>query len=1670
MKRLLLSLFVLAFYGSATTAQMEINGTTLYGNEWIDYDKTYWKVTVAGDGMYKLSMTELLAAGFPDDVPMDRIQVYHFGEEHPVHRSTDGVGSDDDYLLFYGERNRSRLDQYIYTDDIKIFNPEYSLVNDNSAYFITVADAPVTNKIDYTEANLTGNSLSPQPYYIHEEQMVWSDNFYKPTVNASQVQYSTMMGSEGFGSGVRSVNSFDFSTSSYVASGPSPQLSLTLGGNNNGHRLEISANGELKQIVESEAGKPWYSVLQAEVPLTSDDMQSNIDFSVTSTLSNDDRNRISVAKLTYPRAFDFEGLTAEVLLLPASNSLRYIELADIGAGADVYAYIVDSGQLILTATTSGGKGFLLAPSSADQEIYIYAEGEQKSIGTINNGRQYRDYSAEDHDYIIISNDKLYDDGNGGNPVQEYADYRATANGGSYDPIVVDADQLYDQFAYGVDHHWISVKNFNHFVAGQWTDIKSEFIIGKAREYQDYRTAEQVATIDNFFVPTFGNPGSDIMLVTGFDKIELLFPIGRLAATSADDVAAYLEKVVDYESYNFLPQSMSERLWLKRIIHLSGGRDLSQRQSIAASLGLFENVIETSSYGAEVISFYKTSGEIIENATSDQILNLINGGVSVITFLGHSSPGTFDFNLDNVVNYSNKGKYPIIFSLGCYAGNIHTSEKALSEQFVLEPEKGAVAFVASSGSAYLPTLRNFGIDCYHDMGDDIYGGSIGDIVSAAVDTMNGSINLQTTTFLQQIVIHGDPAITMIAFEGPDLVIDPASATTDPTFVDNYQESFKFCFEGVNLGSYTGDSLDISIKHQDPSGGTVTDSIVRVLMPAFKSEYCIELPLLSQNLIGQNRILVEIDASNEIDESPTAIGESNNVLINQDGVEGFDFFILSNSAEPIYPYKYSIVQESEVILSASTYNGLTNAQDYVVQLDTSGQFDSDFLKSFTVSGAVGLISQTVSLDMPAGTVYYWRVSPQVTNTEVGFVWNSSSFIYDPSLPVGFNQSHYYQLSENDYSQMSIDSTTRQFRFATNFRELRIISQFYVDLDFRGRGLINGAPWEETFDRRVSPAIGVTVFDSIARFVVNSAAGDFGSTNPYSGPIITYYFKMDNQQSRIDLVNFLENEIPEGHHVYLYPTLESKTDDWKIDEWAQDSEVNGGKSIFTFLEEQGAEQFDEFRSETEIKPYVVIFRKDRGVLVEDIATDQDDIVDAAYAMPGVWIRGSMKTPPVGPAAKWNNLVWDVDDSQFGSRDTVNVSVFGVNANGVEDLLIDSVEIRNIDLSFVDAAEYPFLSIRYYVTDRQRTPIHLNWWRVYYDPMPDLSMAASAESVFLDSIQQGAALKLPFEVTNVSAFDMQPTSISYQIISENNEVVNLQEDLPAIPGGSTVQVNLDQSSRDLLGKYQLRLEVNEAQSPMERFYFNNLGFTEFEVYSDKIDPVMDVTFDGVPILENDIVSGEPLIAISLKDENRYLLLTDTQNIELALQYPDGTVREVDVHSSEVVFTPANGEDNTARLEYTPDLVLDGTYKLEVNARDETNNTAGRSKYSVSFRVFNEEMVSNVFNYPNPFSTSTQFVFTLTGNEDPGNILIRIMTVTGKVVKEITMAELGNVHIGVNKTDYKWDGTDEYGDKLANGVYLYQVITKKLDGSDYQNFSDPTQNDTNWMFKEGFGKMVIMR
>lgn len=118
--------------------------------------------------------------------------------------------------------------------------------------------------------------------------------------------------------------------------------------------------------------------------------------------------------------------------------------------------------------------------------------------------------------------------------------------------------------------------------------------------------------------------------------------------------------------------------------------------------------------------------------------------------------------------------------------------------------------------------------------------------------------------------------------------------------------------------------------------------------------------------------------------------------------------------------------------------------------------------------------------------------------------------------------------------------------------------------------------------------------------------------------------------------------------------------------------------------------------------------------------------------------------------------------------------------------------------------------------------------------------------------------------------------------------------------------------------------------------------------------------------------------------------------------------------------------------------------------------------------MITNLLNYPNPFTTSTAFVFTLTGTQIPNRFRIQILTVTGKIVKEINKEELGPLKIGNNITEYKWDGRDQFGQPLANGVYLYRVLIdidrKKMEKLKSGNFN------TEKYFQGGYGKMYLMR
>ncbi len=130
------------------------------------------------------------------------------------------------------------------------------------------------------------------------------------------------------------------------------------------------------------------------------------------------------------------------------------------------------------------------------------------------------------------------------------------------------------------------------------------------------------------------------------------------------------------------------------------------------------------------------------------------------------------------------------------------------------------------------------------------------------------------------------------------------------------------------------------------------------------------------------------------------------------------------------------------------------------------------------------------------------------------------------------------------------------------------------------------------------------------------------------------------------------------------------------------------------------------------------------------------------------------------------------------------------------------------------------------------------------------------------------------------------------------------------------------------------------------------------------------------------------------------------------------------------------------------GEHTVRVKAWDNFNNS---SIASASFTVMADDAlkISSVYNYPNPFTTNTTFIFSLS---HPSQCRIKIYTVAGRLIQT-----LSNLSCDAGLNQVFWDGRDRDGDQLANGVYLYQIAAT-------------AQSGDRVLKNEYIGKLVIAR
>jgi hypothetical protein len=280
-----------------------------------------------------------------------------------------------------------------------------------------------------------------------------------------------------------------------------------------------------------------------------------------------------------------------------------------------------------------------------------------------------------------------------------------------------------------------------------------------------------------------------------------------------------------------------------------------------------------------------------------------------------------------------------------------------------------------------------------------------------------------------------------------------------------------------------------------------------------------------------------------------------------------------------------------------------------------------------------------------------------------------------------------------------------------------------------------------------------------------------------------------------------------------------------------------------------------------------------------------------------------------------------------------------------------------------------------------------------------------------------------------------------------------------------------NFLGENNFIISVNPKFDQPEEQLENNIISLSYVVEKDQRNPILDVVFDGVHILDFDIISPTPVITMSVLDDNSFIFINDPNVFTATISYLDeigNPTVEIDsiLHTmTGATFYPATGPGEKAILEYIPEGLESGKYRLDVAVSDASGNSSSELDYSINFEVIRESQITNVYPYPNPFTTSMKFVYTLTGEQVPDYMKIQILTVTGKVVREITLAEIGTIRIGNNISEFTWNGTDEFGDQLANGVYLYKV-TARINGEDIQQRE--TAGDK--YFHKGYGKIYLMR
>lgn len=355
------------------------------------------------------------------------------------------------------------------------------------------------------------------------------------------------------------------------------------------------------------------------------------------------------------------------------------------------------------------------------------------------------------EYLVIAHESLI-----GDELDRLVELRSQ----KYSVKVVDVAQVYEQFGEGLP----TPESIHDYIKFAAQNLDTKFVTLVGSDTYDYKQIGNTGSISLIPTPYTSTPGGFFEVTQtpadaiygDLDEDGLMdIPVGRITARTSEELGWVVEKLIDYEAR----QGYAGRV-LMAADQEDSGNGVSFTQDAEAMIDAMPDAWQTA-----VRTDFKAFPDIDGGQLAhDKTINALNAGVSVVSFIGHSSHRRWSFSTPPVLQSSeiasltNSGRPALVTQWGCWNSYyVDPAGNTMADEFLVGGPNGAATVLGASTLTTAAGERALGIELNSRMFQE--GITIGEAVIQAKRALAAKEDYPAIQYGWQII--GDPA----------LVIDP-----------------------------------------------------------------------------------------------------------------------------------------------------------------------------------------------------------------------------------------------------------------------------------------------------------------------------------------------------------------------------------------------------------------------------------------------------------------------------------------------------------------------------------------------------------------------------------------------------------------------------------------------------------------------------------------------------------------------------------------------------------------------------------------------------------------------------------------------------------------------------------------------------------------------------------